>query len=520
MADFSAVNAEDGLSFGPGEACTVITKNPTGWWFVELNGQEGWVPSSYLERKKVSTMSPPPVKSPTLPALPPREKLDKKLSAAKKDPSPPSKRRETAVSNVSNRQPVKKSPPVKRSSLKRSNSTDSLLSDNAKPAVKRTHSPPSLTRSTGWTPQPAKQPTLKPNAIRIAAPKPNSASRSPRPARSPRPTRKSNEELSSRPGQDGSRSKTLAARTSAPGLKVPPSNARTTTIGSRPPPPKPSSGPTRPSTSPAGHRRGSSDGPRPAIVRRLSNENLQQNGFTKHKSELEKKLQQRKTGTLASTPSTQPKKTSPPQRPKPPPPQQGTLPGKGQGPPKRPEPPKSKRPPPPRPGRLPANIASKRTKFVTIADYSAGSDSCLDFKEGDVVEVLEKSEDGWWFVKIGSKEGWVPSTFLEEKEDTPPELRKPPKPSLPPPKPNEVQLDVVPEATEAPKPKPRPRPRKSAACFYRAVDSYEAPASDDSAIPLVKGRVYEVKDKNENGWWLIKDGDREGWAPGTYFDPV
>ena len=157
---------------------------------------------------------------------------------------------------------------------------------------------------------------------------------------------------------------------------------------------------------------------------------------------------------------------------------------------------------------------------MTVADYNSGSDGCLDFKEGEVVEVLEKSDDGWWFVKIGTKEGWVPSTFLEEKEDTPPELRKPPKPNLPPPKPNEVQQDPIPEAIEAPKPKPRPRPRKSVVTFYRAVDSYEAPANDDSAIPLVKGRVYEVKDKNENGWWLIKDGDREGWAPGTYLDPV
>lgn len=166
---------------------------------------------------------------------------------------------------------------------------------------------------------------------------------------------------------------------------------------------------------------------------------------------------------------------------------------------------------------------------MTIADYSTGSDSCLDFKEGEVAEVLEKSDDGWWFVKIGTKEGWVPSTFLEEKEDTPPESRKPPKPNLPPPKPNvpndapqtpkdQQLLDAGPEAMAAPKPKPRPRPRKSTSSFFRAVSSYEAP--DDSAISLVNGRVYEVKDKNENGWWLIKDGDREGWAPGTYFDPV
>lgn len=162
---------------------------------------------------------------------------------------------------------------------------------------------------------------------------------------------------------------------------------------------------------------------------------------------------------------------------------------------------------------------------MTISDYSSSSEGCLNFREGEVVEVLEKNDDGWWFVKIGVKEGWVPSTFLEEKEDTPPELRKPPKPTLPPPKPNEVQQT---EVAEAPKPKPRPRPRKppaeiptkSPVEFFRAIDSYDAPVDDESAISLVKGRVYEVRDKNVNGWWLIKDGDFEGWAPGTYLDPV
>jgi hypothetical protein len=24
--------------------------------------------------------------------------------------------------------------------------------------------------------------------------------------------------------------------------------------------------------------------------------------------------------------------------------------------------------------------------------------------------------DGWWFVKIGDKEGWAPSTYIETRE--------------------------------------------------------------------------------------------------------
>ena len=51
IADFTD-QAGDGLSFKAGAEVQVISKNSTGWWYVQLNKEEGWVPSSYLEKAK------------------------------------------------------------------------------------------------------------------------------------------------------------------------------------------------------------------------------------------------------------------------------------------------------------------------------------------------------------------------------------------------------------------------------------------------------------------------------------
>ena len=36
----------------------------------------------------------------------------------------------------------------------------------------------------------------------------------------------------------------------------------------------------------------------------------------------------------------------------------------------------------------------------------------ISLYEGDIVEVVEKSDSGWWFVTCTSGTGWVPANFL------------------------------------------------------------------------------------------------------------
>lgn len=51
--------------------------------------------------------------------------------------------------------------------------------------------------------------------------------------------------------------------------------------------------------------------------------------------------------------------------------------------------------------------------YVTIGDYVSNDESGISFKENAAVTVLEKSDTGWWYIQIGSDEGWAPSTYLK-----------------------------------------------------------------------------------------------------------
>ena len=199
---------------------------------------------------------------------------------------------------------------------------------------------------------------------------------------------------------------------------------------------------------------------------------------------------------------------------------------------------------------------------MSVGDYVGGDDSCLSLKEGDWVHVVEKNEDGWWFVEMDGSQGWAPSSFLEEKKTPTKVDNKPSRPSRPkPPPPQRPEMRSVPSIPSrprpvppkrfgpadtsenkppapvntdnkdldtpdapnndtAPKPKPRARGRKASTNFVRAVSSYEVPSYEDCGVELRQGRLYEVKERSDSGWWLIKDGDIEGWAPGSHFEAV
>lgn len=49
---------------------------------------------------------------------------------------------------------------------------------------------------------------------------------------------------------------------------------------------------------------------------------------------------------------------------------------------------------------------------VAVENYMPKDPSSLGFSEGQRAMVLEKA-GGWWFVRIGEEEGWVPGGFFE-----------------------------------------------------------------------------------------------------------
>lgn len=119
--------------------------------------------------------------------------------------------------------------------------------------------------------------------------------------------------------------------------------------------------------------------------------------------------------------------------------------------------------------------------YRSIADYEKNSASEMALAAGDVVDVVEKSESGWWFCQMKNKRGWVPASYLEP-------------------------LDSPDEAEE-------PEPNYAGET-YVTIKSYRAQEEDE--ISLQEGETIEVIHKLLDGWWVVRQEDTTGYFPSLY----
>ncbi|XP_051870586.1 SH3 and PX domain-containing protein 2B isoform X2 [Pristis pectinata] len=122
-------------------------------------------------------------------------------------------------------------------------------------------------------------------------------------------------------------------------------------------------------------------------------------------------------------------------------------------------------------------------QYVAVTNYDKQESTEISLYQGQVVEVIEKNESGWWFVSTSDEQGWVPATCLEAQDEAQDDL------SIVSAKPGEEENFVV---------------------------IYPYSARDNDEIDLERGAVVEVIQKNLEGWWKIRYQDREGWAPASY----
>lgn len=76
----------------------------------------------------------------------------------------------------------------------------------------------------------------------------------------------------------------------------------------------------------------------------------------------------------------------------------------------------------------------------------------------------------------------------------------------------------APPASRGPPPAPPPAPASQRLPRYRAL--YDFATVESGELPLTKGDIVELEDKEGNGWWLVKKGGAEGWAPADYLELV
>nr|XP_033783353.1 SH3 and PX domain-containing protein 2B isoform X3 [Geotrypetes seraphini] len=123
-------------------------------------------------------------------------------------------------------------------------------------------------------------------------------------------------------------------------------------------------------------------------------------------------------------------------------------------------------------------------QYVAVAAYEKQESSEINLRVGQVVDIIEKNESGWWFVSTVDEQGWVPATCLEAQDETQDEFSMPPD--------EEEKYSVI----------------------------YPYTARDQDEISLEKGAVVEVIQKNLEGWWKTRYQGQEGWAPASYLKKV
>ncbi|XP_068188148.1 neutrophil cytosol factor 1 [Antennarius striatus] len=121
--------------------------------------------------------------------------------------------------------------------------------------------------------------------------------------------------------------------------------------------------------------------------------------------------------------------------------------------------------------------------YRVIADFTKTSKHEINLNTGDLVEIVEKNQNGWWFCQCESKRGWAPAAYLEPLDG--PEEAEDPEPDY------EGDLHVT-------------------------ANAYQAEQEDE--ISLEVGETVEVIHKLLDGWWVVRKGEETGYFPSMFLN--
>ncbi|XP_075764992.1 SH3 domain-containing protein 21 isoform X2 [Pelodiscus sinensis] len=151
--------------------------------------------------------------------------------------------------------------------------------------------------------------------------------------------------------------------------------------------------------------------------------------------------------------------------------------------------------------------------------YTPDKPDELQLKVGELVQVLQEIEDGWW---LGSKNGQVgafPSNFVQELPPglAAPELLKNGAGKQRPKLTDETFIVKEAEKPEPPKKLEKPSPAAhSPAEYCKALFDYEPELPDE--LPLKRGDVVRVlrKEAEDEGWWEGECDGKRGFFPDNF----
>ena len=133
--------------------------------------------------------------------------------------------------------------------------------------------------------------------------------------------------------------------------------------------------------------------------------------------------------------------------------------------------------PPVKDYNMPSNFSTPCYK--TVADLVSEGEGQVGFVKGEIVDVIEENEF-WWFIRVHGEEGWAPADLIEQCEI-------------------ELSDQVFHKQ-------------------YRATTEFITEADEEVGLGI--GDVLDVIEETDTGWWFVKNGETEGWAPSSYLEPI
>ncbi|XP_035035471.1 neutrophil cytosol factor 1 [Hippoglossus stenolepis] len=119
--------------------------------------------------------------------------------------------------------------------------------------------------------------------------------------------------------------------------------------------------------------------------------------------------------------------------------------------------------------------------YRVVADCPKTSKYEIELRTGDLVEIVDKNQNGWWFCQCDAKRGWAPASYLEPLDQ-----------------PDEAE-DVEPDYEGE---------------LFIATQAYKAEQEDEISLEL--GETITVIHKLLDGWWVVRKGEETGHFPSMY----
>ena len=156
------------------------------------------------------------------------------------------------------------------------------------------------------------------------------------------------------------------------------------------------------------------------------------------------------------------------------------------------------------------------TEYVALSDYQMQiGQKNVSISQGSPFEVIEKAPNGWSFIKIGIEEGWVPSSMIERRRKNEDTITEESEDIY-----ENVKTAALEKVTSIDIKEVAVEENNNNIDTEKCITIGNYVSSDASGINFKEGDIVEVLEKNKSGWWFIKIGAEEGWAPSTYLSPI